>query len=412
MNQGTLCEELVEHLCTRSFFSDFTFRSPKYKKSGGQLKEAADVLIVFGKTVLGIQVKSKEVGTEQGTISAVEQARVVAKLEEAVLQFKALREAIENPEFKSLVNGHGVEVEFQRENICELVLVVVFVPLAKVTLEMQLDFGFVDSCYTDAAIPLHFFTLHQFSTLLTMLDTLPDFLRYLDARWLLRREKLISKDTDPLDEWAFVSFERTRFLEVLGKGEFVNLTACMSRHRDSVQRLEEAEKPSYMIDDLIKELQLSAGTEIMIGPELRKRFRLSIEPNSVCAHQLLVPYLAKLDRSERCVLGERFEYHASRCKDEPLSFAGIVFPKHDEGYFVLASTSSRSQRQVELHNLCMAYAVHRNLKTIIGLAGSPAQTAFAPWDAMVLDTSSLQQDAKLCEVSRSLFGPPCNPEGL
>jgi len=57
-NLGQIAEDWVEQLCAATFLADFTIRSPRYQKTGGQTKEAADLLVVFGHTLLIIQVKT------------------------------------------------------------------------------------------------------------------------------------------------------------------------------------------------------------------------------------------------------------------------------------------------------------------------------------------------------------------
>ncbi len=70
LNLGTEVEDIVEALCSRAFFADFVFRSPQYRKQNGQTKEAVDLLVVFGTSLIAIQVKSKQLDGTQGTLAA------------------------------------------------------------------------------------------------------------------------------------------------------------------------------------------------------------------------------------------------------------------------------------------------------------------------------------------------------
>jgi hypothetical protein len=107
-------------------------------------------------------------------------------------QFRALGEAMGRPDFKSFVNGRGVEIAFDKEQIKEIILIVVFAPIWTEDSKEPPSIRFDVTCYPEMGIPIHLFTLRQFSLLLLLLDTLPDFLLYLSAREMLHGENLIA----------------------------------------------------------------------------------------------------------------------------------------------------------------------------------------------------------------------------
>ena len=120
---------------------------------------------------------------------------------------------------------------------------------------------------------------------------------------------------------------------------------------------------------------------------------------------MIIPYFAKLDRGERIELAQRFLDHAALCNNQPASFAGMVFRNHEEGYVVLASTQSRTERQIALCNVGMAFAFRHKLRKVIGLSGAPEQSEFSAKEAMVLDTSNLEDTSALRLMALELFGP-------
>jgi len=211
---GQAIEDIIENLCHQSFFADFTIRSPKYYKAGGLEKEAADLLVVFGNTLLAIQVKSRKVSSSN-VQSQAESDRISRTVDKTVRQFRALFEALANSEFKSFVNGRGVEIPFNKNEIKEFAFIIIFAPVWGEAVSQPPRIRFDRTCYTGAPIAVHLFTLEQFSMLLTVLDTLPDFLLFLEARWILHQERLISADSDPLDEWALATFERKRLIKII-----------------------------------------------------------------------------------------------------------------------------------------------------------------------------------------------------
>lgn len=53
-------EDLIEKICTKMSFSDFTVPNKKFKMPDGHEKEAADFLVPFRDVLIAFQVKSKE----------------------------------------------------------------------------------------------------------------------------------------------------------------------------------------------------------------------------------------------------------------------------------------------------------------------------------------------------------------
>lgn len=399
MNLGHSVEDVVEYFCARSFFADFTIRSPKYCKSNGQEKEGADLLVVFNETLLAVQVKSMQV--DPANASKAELRRVTRVVEKAARQFRALGEALRSTGFKSFVNGRGVEIPFDKEEIRNVVLVIVFAPVWKKDPEDHVRIQFDASCYADGPIPIHLFTLEQFSLLLTLLDTLPDFLLYLDARWALHREKLIPEDSDPIDEWAFVTFERKRLVQVLEKRAFVDLTGLQERHGDSVRRLERREKPSYYVDQLIEQLYMSVGSDMPVD----SRFNLLLEPNCLKSYQLVIPHLAKLNRKERCRFVEYLLNRVSACRRRELSFRGFKFSeKSDDAYVLMASSWERDVRRIACHNVARGAGVKLGAKRVLGLVVGHDWPESRSCDLMFIDLSAMEVDESSTVLLREVFG--------
>ena len=405
MNYGKSVEDFVEYLCGCSFFADFTFRSPEYQKLGGQQKEAADVLVVFGKTLLAIQVKSKQIDAANGELSFVEGNRLWAKVEEATQQFRAIAEAMNNPNFKSFRNGRGVTARFDKQKITEFVFIVVFAPIWKTASERLLSLKFSETCLPDGDIALHLFTLDQFSVILTLLDTTPDFLLYLNTRWMLYRHKLLPKDTDPIDEWAFVTFERAKVAQLLKDRVQVNIRGINQMHRESIRLLEQEEKPSYLIDRLIELSNFSIGSNAPIHKKLVKNATMLALPNSQEAFQLVVPFLARLNRNERRRLGEHYLTCVARCREKPISFRGLQFERYQEAYIVMASTWKGPQRQVALFNIGRALGLKLKVKSVICIGGGADEATTFPNEAVFIDLSSLEKDdEQVGRMSEEIFG--------
>lgn len=401
MNIGRSIEEVVESICRRSFFADFTIKSPKYYKLNGQEKEAADVLIVFKETLLAIQIKSKEFDSAPQQPSPVELMRASRTIDKAIRQFRALAEAMRSPDFKSFVNGRGIQIDFDRSQITHIILIVVFAPVWNEGANNPARVRFDVTCYAEEEIPIHLFTLEQFCLLLTLMDTLPDFLLYLMARWTFHEEKLIPQDADPIDEWALVTFERKRVVEILQKRTFTDLSGLFRRHKISVTRLERREKPSYFVDKLIEEMYADIGTNLPVDP----RFNLIAEPNSLNSYHSVIPHLAKLNRDERGQLTEFLLRIVKRCHKLGLDFRGFKFSEEsDEAYVVLAAKRERNERRIALVNVAIAMGIKLKAKTVIGLAVRHDWPASPTFDVLFIDVSKAKPDAAFIRGAEERFG--------
>jgi hypothetical protein len=402
VNRGKSIEDVIEYLCTRSFFADFTFRSPKFYKSGGQEKEAADLLIVFNGNLIAIQIKTRELDSPSEKISPIEQQRLTKIIEKTVRQFHALTEAMNEPDF-TFVNGRGVSVAFEKEKINSMVLIVVFAPIWRNQTEPA-TMRFRQTCYAEETIPLHIFTLDQFSLLVTLLDTLPDFFLYLDARWMFHREKLIPMDGDPIDEYFFITFERKEVVTILEKRKFINLEGMRQWHEKSLEQLEKQEQPSYLIDNLVEQLYAGVGSEFTPNPDLVRNALQLEEPGSLNSYRSVIPYLVKLNRSQRCHLAEQILIRQQRCDSQGISFGAVKFDKHEEGYVVLASKSDRFHRQVELFNIGRAAGFKMKLKNVICIAAEPLESESSSYEAMFIDLSKMKLDETVLKITNEFLG--------
>jgi hypothetical protein len=406
LNLGNSIEEIVESLCTRTFLADFTIRNPKFCKAGGQQKEAADLLIIFDGTLLAIQVKSKELNSPSERPAELEMQRISKTIEKAIYQFRALSEAMNRPDFKFL-NGRGVEIAFDKTKIKEVVLIVVIAPIWRNDSAKSGKIRFDRTCYSEGEIPIHLFSLEQFSLLLMLLDTISDFFFYLDLRFLLHRENLLPMHADPIDEWALANFEKKKLLEMLEKHSFIDPTGLRERHRNSIQRLERHEKPSYFIDGLIEQLYHSIGK----GALLDSKYKMLVEANSQSAYHLVIPHLAKMNRKQRSQVAEFLLNRVQHCRKQGIGFRGFKFSENsDEGYLVLALKGNRESRRAALYNTAVAAAIRLQANTMLGLAVGhdwPKSSC----DVMFIDCSKKLEQASAVKISNQAFGKMRIKEG-
>jgi hypothetical protein len=124
-NKGKDIEDLVEKICTRMFFSDFTVRSQKFKNASKQEKEAADLLIPFDDVLLAIQVKTKIDNKPYSQKSKIDLARIENRIEDAVEQFKTIKRVIANSRLKELETTRGYKIPFDGKKFKKIIGIVV-----------------------------------------------------------------------------------------------------------------------------------------------------------------------------------------------------------------------------------------------------------------------------------------------
>ena len=111
-NRGREIEDLVESVCKTMFLSDFTVSNPKYEKTGGREKEAADFLVPSCDHLIAFQVKSK---TEIKSAADKEEKdfnRINSKIEEGIGQLNSIKKALNGNHILELKNSLLLIIQF------------------------------------------------------------------------------------------------------------------------------------------------------------------------------------------------------------------------------------------------------------------------------------------------------------
>lgn len=405
-NLGQLAEDWIEKICASTFLSDFTIRSPKYRKAGGQSKEAADVLVIFGGTLLIIQVKTKLVDGIDVIPSQQDASRAAGAVGKAMRQFRAMAEAANDPNFFTFTNARGHELKVDKANISRAVALIVY---GLVTPEGQLcstRLQFSPSCFAESEIPIHLFSMDEFSLLSLLADTFPDFLLFLDTRAVLHESGLIKQDAKAEDVWAFLTFEPKRLLHAIENKMPVDIAGVHQRHSETMRRWEEAEKPSYFVDWLIEGLYGGIGIPTAINQMLVDNTEMLVQPCTVEAFQQVIPKLAMLRRRDRNQLAVGFTQKISSVQKEGIAFRIFKFEEHEEAFLVAAVDLPRIERQVVLFNLARAAAYKVGVRYVVGIVSAPRPLRTTACEVLLVDAKDMVIDEPLIEASGSLFGKP------
>lgn len=403
-NIGRTVEDMVANLCSESFCPDFVVKGPKYRKKNGQEKEAADVLAVFGETLLVFQVKTRIVQSgKQEDFSEVEVKRFERVIEKAFDQFNAFIEAWRSPDFDSLVNERGLPLMIKRGVPTKLKAFVVHALLKPNGACAEFSIRGAKTCEGGGPLAVHVFSISEIIALLKLANTLPDFLRYLALREDLQGLGLVSEIADPIDLWVLAAFEADRIKKAVDTMTPLQIDGLIHKHHDSVVALEKQEEPSYVIDWLIHELHAGSGRNLKA---LVHQFgQVSETPGSFEAYQRIVPYLAQLDRGERCQLAKQWLIRVERSSRGTASFGGLKFDSHDEGYLVFSSPEPRETRHSSMGAIALALGHKLGVKLVVCLATGPEGPMAAGCEVMgvTVDSSTPPPDA-ISDALDYLFG--------
>ncbi len=405
-NLGQIAEDWIEQICASTFLADFTVRSPKYQKSGGQTKEAADVLVVFGGTLMVIQVKTKLVDGVDVVLSPLDTSRAASAVNKALMQLRAMIEAADDPNFFTFTNARGHELKVDKTEISGVVALIVY---GLVTSDGQFygtRLQFSPSCYPGDAVPVHLFSIEEFRLLALLADTFPDFLVFLDTRAVLHENGLIHRYARSEDIWAFLTFEPERLLLALKNKTVVDIDGVHERHLEAMRRWEEAEKPSYFVDWLIDNLYAGIGGSVVVNQQLAEKAKMLAQPCTVDAVRSVIPRLAKLRRRDRTELAAGFAQKIESAQGDGMAFRIFKFEEHEEAFLVAAIDLPRSERQVVLFNLTRAAAYKIGARYVVGVASAPLPLGATDCDVILVDAKDMVIDQPLIEAANSLFGKP------
>lgn len=397
---GSASEDLVTAICDRMFFRDFVVRNPKFRTASGHLREASDVLVLDDRTLLALQVKSKELA-EPG--SAVHAARLEAAIEEGVKQLKTLDRALSAKQLTSVTNLRGVEIPLDKLNRPTLIGVVILdvrnedaIPEDE---RPSIEYGL--SRIRD--IPAHIFLRSTFSELATELDTLPDFLDYLSCRQSLMERRVLGPLVHELDLLAIYKTQRDVIEEALaGKCDMLFITPgswddYKASGADMRASRTAKNEPSYLIDGVIDFLHTGIGAP---SPDP------TVPAATAERYLTVISELGRLTRLERRVFGEKMMEKLESATKKETAFAVMTDASKSKAVFFMATSRSRTQRQNGLQNLCHAAAHKIGVRRILGIATEPADVDARTFDVYFANDIDLDQPSPtISDLADSSFGP-------
>jgi hypothetical protein len=168
---GNDVEDLVEVVCTKMFFSDFTVRRPKYTRVDGLEKEAADILVPFGNYLLAFQVKSKIEKKKSSEKSDIDFSRITKVANKAIAQLKTIHRIVKNKWIDRLTTVKGYEIPFATSNFKEIIGIVVLDLIGEEEFPEDERTELIGNYVFEHNMPIHVLFRYEFEALSYELDT-------------------------------------------------------------------------------------------------------------------------------------------------------------------------------------------------------------------------------------------------
>lgn len=409
-NRGDEREDLVEEICTRMFFSDFTVRKPKFKKKDKKEGEAGDLLIPFGETLLVIQVKSKTLLKKLSEKTSVDFQRINKAVDDGIRELKTIKRALSNEWLTELKTVRGYSIPFTCKQFKKLVGIVILDLIGEEVLpkdeRTEISKGFLYK----HDMPIHIFMRSDFEAISSEIDTLPDFVEYLGTREIVYSRKSFRFPPHELDFLVFYKTKPEVVKKVIDNNAQVTVADNLWEHyqdklSSAIKKRNYLNQPSYLVDIAIDELHKSVGFNFVT--DVTSKIPATLPQGSLEGYLAIAYNLAKIPRLSRRLVGERL----LRCLKQANEKVGIgysfVMLDQDakKGVLVVSTKSARNERHKMLYNLSAAVYSACELEQIIGIATEPLRGYGRSFDFVILRDLGSHNKLELVELFKKAFGP-------
>jgi hypothetical protein len=410
-NKGKEVEDLVEKICTKMFFSDFTVRSQKFKNASKQEKEVADILIPFDDTLLAIQVKTKTDNKPFSEKNEVDIARIDNKIDDAIKQFKTVKRAVANLRLKELETTRGYRIPFDASKYRKIIGIVILDLIGEDDFPSDERIAISNGFEIQYDIPIHIFKRDEFEIISSEIDTLPDFIRYIETR-----ETLFSKNlfVIPPFELSLLAMYKVVPEDIQSAIEENSLVIIDDGYwewyqkdcKELIEKRNVYNRPSYLIDEVINWLHSGVGFDPSnYGIDSNPFGYFGSESQGTIQGYLTVATeLAKTPRLIRRKLGEKYWECVERASEKGLAYSLIIDRKNNSGIIILASDKDRTERSKILYSVAVAGYCLQNLTKIVGFATEPLDPGMRSYDVIFLSGVYFEDKATAIENAKKMFG--------
>ncbi len=410
-NKGKEVEDLVEKICTKMFFSDFTVRSQKFKNASKQEKEAADILIPFDDVLLVVQVKTRIDNKPFSEKNETDLQRIDNKIEEAVDQFKTIKRAIANSRFNEVETTRGYKIPFVGTKFKKIIGIVILDLVRGDVSSPDKSTTIINGFETRHDMPIHIFKRNEFEIISNEIDTLPDFIQYIETREILFSKKLFAVAPFELDLLALYKIEPKNIQIAIQENSLVIVDDeywdwYQGEGKELVEKRDLYNRPSYLIDEVINWLHSSVGFD-------PSEYGINLNPygyfddesqGTVQAYLSVATELAKTSRLVRRKLGEKMFECVERASKKGLAYSLIIDKENNSGIVILSSDEDRTERSRLLYSVSVAGYCIQNLTKIVGFATEPLGADMRSYDTIFLSGVYFENKVEAVKKAEKMFG--------
>jgi hypothetical protein len=401
-NHGYAVEDIIENLCSNTFFSEFTVRSPKYVKANGKEKEIADILIPFDDTLIAFQIKTKEEAKSIYERSGAETDRIKRKVEKVVNQFKTTKKAFDNDKINDLISVRGLPLPYDNNRISNFFGIAIIDIIEPVDSEDDRTGIYYPVVYING-IPVHVFMRDEFEILLNVVDTLPDFVKYISMRKNLKPK--IAPITAELDILALYKLNPSLITEFIErKCDKLIITPDMwSEYEPTYHRLMDIKNkanPHFIIDHIIETLHKTVG----YSPPIQFPSGSNINSGNQDENYLQIAhYLGHYDREERIEIGKQFFKKLKKADHVGFGYCFISNSTNTDGLVFYSTNDKRQERFDRLYQLSAAIYCMYELKEIIGITTQGLSSMTHSYDFLMFKGLSFSNSEELIKWGKNVF---------
>ncbi len=414
-NKGYEVEDLVQKICSRMFLADFVVKAPEYKKQDLKQtkKEACDVLVPFKDNLLVYQVKSKKESKKATEKNDVDFGKIHRKIDGAVKQFKAIKEALKHDLIQTIETSVGITIPFDCKQYKKIIGIVVLDLLGEEVFPEHERTILYNGFQFEHEIPIHVFLRDELEAIATEIDTLPDFIDYLIKReWLYRNNRLLPL-TSEKDLLTLYKCKPDKLEQVLGSG-FTRLMiddSCWSGYQaESKQEIaarNNANKSSMLIDRMISWFHSSIG----FNPYPEKNLTTNVSASgSIENYYAAITELASLTRMQRRMIADKLIDRMQQADQGGDRYSLMINKEDQTGVVVMAATSARTARVQFLEVLIFVAYCGFKLKKVIGIATENATVQLRSYDLLAVENADFDQYQyeEAAKKAKELFGEQYN----
>jgi hypothetical protein len=403
-----MVENIVHKICEKMFLSDFVVSNPKFQKvkvSSIVEHEIADTLVLFKDTLIGFQVKSKDFSNNSKKDALVIINRIKKTITEGVSQLGSIRSAFRSKKVLYVNNRVGIQVELN-PNLIKQVIGVVIIDLIH---EKHLDNDSKNKISTDFLynkdIPTHIFSRSDLEFLASELDTVPDFIRYLNTREKIYCNKLLPEGITEKDFLAYYKLNPSGVELAIHNNQPIPSiegfwNQYLTDYHEKIIERNISNGPSYLIDKIITFIHKSIGADQSIKDLLEDNHH----ENTKNSYFSAITELASSDRVSRRGYGQVLIEKMKKADSQTNGSYSLSLNKEEKtGLIFLASSRPRKERYHFLQRLATAAYCRFKLEKVIALATEPASADEHYFDIIRYQNNDFENPEKLSDLGKKLF---------